>query len=90
MASLKRGRPHGSVSIFKSLPWEEQMESIRRYLLFGFYPPSILLNANSYERKSRKKQFRNTSAGYKMINGQLRQLKIRRKFRDSSSESKFH
>ena len=76
MASLKHGRPKGSVSIFKSLPWEEQMEAIRRYLLFGTYPPCILIDANSYERKSRKKQFRNTSSGYKMIDGQVRQLKI--------------
>ena len=76
MASLKHGRPKGSVSIFKSLQWEQQMEAIRRYLLFGVYPPCILLNANSYERKSRKKQFRHTTCGYKMINGQLRQLKI--------------
>ena len=76
MVSLKGGRPKGSVSIFKSLPWQEQMDAIRRYLLFGIYPACILIDANSYERKSRKKQLRNTCSGYKMIDGQLRQQKI--------------
>ena len=64
------------------------MEAIKRYLLFGDYPPCILCHANPDERKSRKKQFRNMTSGFKIIHGQLPQLKIRRKFKDSSSESK--
>ncbi|MCG8626769.1 MAG: hypothetical protein MJE68_32805, partial [Proteobacteria bacterium] len=85
----KGGRPKGSVSVFKSMPWVDQMNAIRRYLEFGVYPDCILDTSNNFEKKSRKKQFRTMCMGYKIINGQLQQLKVRRKYKDMCSERKY-
>ena len=83
------GRPCGTKSVFKSFKWEEQMNLIKNYIMYGFYPPHILEEHTILERKRLKRDFRKTAEVYKIISGQLRKLTVCRKFRDATSESKF-
>ena len=83
------GRPCGTKSVFKSFKWEEQMNLIKNYIMYGFYPPHILEEESIVERKRLKRDFRKTAEVYKIISGQLRRLTVCRKFKDSTSESKF-
>ena len=83
------GRPCGAKSVFKSLKWEEQMNLIKNYIMYGSYPRHILEEDNIVERKRLKRDFRKTAEVYKIIGCELRKLTVCRKFKDAPSESKF-
>ena len=70
------------------MEWEEQIAAISMYLKHGYYPDSILQNRNVMRRKKLKRDFHRTTEIYKFIDNNLRKLKICRKFKDATSESK--
>ena len=82
------GCPKGVKSNLKRMEWEEQIATISVYLKHGYYPASILENKSVMRRKRMKRDFRKTSESYKFIDDKLRKLKVCRKFRDATSESK--
>ena len=82
------GRPKGAKSNLKRMEWEEQIAAISMYLKHGYYPDSILENKNVMRRKRMKRDFRKTTESYKFIGNKLRKLKVCRKFKDATSESK--
>ena len=82
------GCPKGVKSNLKRMEWEEQIAAISVYLKHGYYPASILENKSVMRRKRMKRDFRKTSESYKFIDDKLRKLKVCRKFRDATSESK--
>ena len=82
------GRPKGVKSNLKRMEWEEQISAISMYLKHGYYPDSILENKNVIRRKRMKRDFRKTTESYKFIGNKLRKLKVCRKFKDATSESK--
>ena len=82
------GCPKGVKSNLKRMEWEEQIAAISMYLNHGYNPASILENKNLMRRKRMKRDFRKTSKSYKFIDNKLRKLKVCRKFKDATSESK--
>ena len=82
------GRPKGVKSNLKRMEWEEQIAAISMYLKHGYYPDSILENKNVIRRKRMKRDFCKTTESYKFIENKLRKLKVCRKFKDATSESK--
>ena len=82
------GCPKGVKSNFKRKEWEEQIAAISMYLKHGCYPASVLENKNVLRRKRMKRDFRKTTESYKFIDNKLRKLKVCRKFKDATSESK--
>ena len=82
------GCPKGVKSNLKRMEWEEQIAAICMYLKHGYYPDSILENKNVIRRKRMKRDFRKTTESYKFIGNKLRKLKVCRKFKDPTSESK--
>ena len=82
------GCPKGVKSNLKRMEWEEQIAAISMYLKHGYYPASILENKNVMRRKRMKRDFCKTSESYKFIDNKLRKLKVCRKFKDATSESK--
>ena len=55
--NIKMVRPTGTHSVFKRLPWKEQMDAIQKYIKLGAYPDSILIGINANERKNTKRDF---------------------------------
>ena len=82
------GHPKGVKSNLKIMKWEEQIAAISMYLKHVYYPDSILENKNVIRRKRMKRDFRKTTESYKFIGNKLRKLKVCRKFKDATSESK--
>ena len=82
------GRPKGVKSNLKRMEWEEQIAAICMYLKHGYYPDSILENKNVIRRKRMKRDFCKTTESYKFIGNKLRKLKVCRKFKGATSESK--
>ena len=82
------GHPKGVKSNLKRMEWEEQIAAISMYLKHGYYPDSILKNKNVIRRKRMKRDFRKTTESFKFIGNKLRKLKVCRKFKDATSESK--
>ena len=72
----------------KRMEWKEQIAAICMYLKHGYYPDSIQENKNVIRRKRMKSDFRKTTESYKFIGNKLRKLKVCRKFKDATSESK--
>ena len=82
-------RPIGTQSVFKQLPWEDQMQAIKIHIMYNIYPECILANGTVNERKARKRGFRKIVENFKVENGQLKILKVRRRYKDSTSESEY-
>ena len=82
------GRPKGVKSNLKRMEWEEEIAAISMYLKHGYYPDSILQDKNAMRRKRMKRDFRKKTESYKFIGNKLRKLKVCRKFKDATSESK--
>ena len=82
------GRPKGSTSVFKNMDWGEQMGAIEMYLTRGVYPRYIVQNESIITRKRMKRDFRKMVESYNVMDRKLRKLKICKKFKDATSESK--